>query len=132
MIVIGVDVHKHSLTAVAVDETGRLLAERTLRSAEDGLLAWASQLDGERVWAVEDCRHVTGALERQLVAAGERLLRVPPRLTAARAAGRQGTREVGLDRRARCRQSVAARAVSRPASGRRGAPARVEAAGRAP
>src|ERR671934_88407 len=64
MIVIGVDVHKHSLTAAAVDETGRLLAERTLRSADDGLLAWASQLDSERVWAVEDCRHVTGALER--------------------------------------------------------------------
>jgi hypothetical protein len=42
MIVIGVDVHKHSLTAVAVDEMGRLLAERTLESAEDGLLAWAS------------------------------------------------------------------------------------------
>ena len=30
MIVIGVDVHKHSLTAVAVDEVGRPLAERTL------------------------------------------------------------------------------------------------------
>jgi hypothetical protein len=39
MIVIGVDVHKHSLTAVAVDETGRPLAERTLRGAEDGLVA---------------------------------------------------------------------------------------------
>jgi transposase len=59
MIVIGVDVHKHSLTAVAVDERGRLLAERTLQSAEDGLLAWASELDSERLWAVEDCRHVT-------------------------------------------------------------------------
>ena len=31
MIVIGVDVHKQSVTAVAVDEVGRLLAERTLR-----------------------------------------------------------------------------------------------------
>jgi transposase len=82
MIVIGVDVHKRSLTAVAVDETGRLLAERTLQSAEDGLLAWAAALDSERLWAVEDCRHVTGALERELVAAGERLLRVPPKLTA--------------------------------------------------
>ena len=59
MIVIGVDVHKHSLTAVAVDKTGRPLAERTLRGAEDGLLAWAAALDSERLWAVEDCRHVT-------------------------------------------------------------------------
>jgi len=38
MIVIGVDVQKHSLTAVAVDEMGRLLAERTLQGAEDGLV----------------------------------------------------------------------------------------------
>jgi len=36
MIVIGVDVHKQSLTAAAVDETGRLLAERTLAGGEDG------------------------------------------------------------------------------------------------
>jgi hypothetical protein len=30
MIVIGVDVHKHSLTAVAVGEAGRLLDEKTV------------------------------------------------------------------------------------------------------
>ena len=30
MIVIGVDVHKHSFTAVAVDEAGRMLDERTV------------------------------------------------------------------------------------------------------
>ena len=29
MIVVGVDVHKHSLTATAVDELGRALAERS-------------------------------------------------------------------------------------------------------
>ena len=34
MIVIGVDVHKHSLTAVAVDEAGRLLARATLCGGE--------------------------------------------------------------------------------------------------
>src|SRR5205814_1770813 len=76
MIVIGVDVHKHSLTAVAVDQTGRLLAERTLESGEDGLVAWASELDSERLWAVEDCRHVTGALERELVARREQTVLV--------------------------------------------------------
>ena len=58
MIVIGVDVHKHSLTAVAVDELGRTLAERT--APVDGeVTAWAKSLDAERLWAVEDCRHVT-------------------------------------------------------------------------
>ena len=43
MIVIGVDVHKHSLTAVAVDEVGRPLAERTC-AVDDGVVAWAQSL----------------------------------------------------------------------------------------
>ena len=82
MIVIGVDVHKHSLTAVAVDEVGRPLAERTC-AVDDGVVEWAQALPGgERLWALEDCRHVTRALEQALLAAGERLVRVPPRLTA--------------------------------------------------
>jgi hypothetical protein len=51
MIVIGVDVHKQSLTAIAVDEAGRALAESTAPTACE-LLAWASSLPGERSWAV--------------------------------------------------------------------------------
>ena len=43
MIVIGVDVHKHSLTAVAVDEVGRPLAERTC-AVDDGVVGWAQAL----------------------------------------------------------------------------------------
>src|SRR5215218_7132819 len=115
MIVIGVDVHKQSLTAAAVDETGRLLAERTLAGGEDGLLAWAAALHAERLWAVEDCRHVSGALERQLVAAGERLVRVPPRLTAPE---RRASRGRGKSD-----------AIDALAAARRGAPARAQAAG---
>ena len=80
MIVIGVDVHKHTLTAVAVDEVGRPLAERTC-AVDDGVIPWAQVLGGERLWALEDCRHVTRRLEHALVAAGETLVRVPPRLT---------------------------------------------------
>lgn len=81
MIVIGVDVHKHSLTAVAVDELGRTLAERS-GQVEQELVDWARSLSEERLWALEDCRHVTRALERTLQDQGERLVRVPPRLTA--------------------------------------------------
>jgi transposase len=33
------------------------------------------------VWAVEDCRHVSGRLERGLVASGDRVIRVAPGLT---------------------------------------------------
>jgi transposase len=81
MIVIGLDVHKQSVTAVAVDEAGRPLAEKMIRVGSDELVAWAAALNGERLWAVEDCRQLTGWLERQLLAAGEELVRVPPKLT---------------------------------------------------
>ena len=88
MIVVGVDVHKQSLTAVAVDEAGRALAELTAGSGGE-LLSWAASLESERLWALEDCRQLTRALERILVAAGERLVRVPPKLMAPqRRAGR--------------------------------------------
>src|SRR6266705_6340643 len=79
MIVVGVDVHKYSLTAV--DEVGRSIAELTVGSARD-LLAWSSSLDPERLWAVEDCRQLSGALERALLSAGESLVRVPAKLMA--------------------------------------------------
>src|SRR5215203_254367 len=47
-------------------------------------------LDGERAWALEDCRHVSGSLERFLIARGERVLRIPTHLSAgARKSARQ-------------------------------------------
>jgi transposase len=56
------------------------------------LLQWARGLDGERVWALEDCRHVSGSLERFLIGRGERVLRIPTHLTAKarRSARRRG------------------------------------------
>ena len=51
MIVIRVDVHKCWLTAVAVHEVGRPLAERTC-AIGDGVVEWARSLaGGERLWA---------------------------------------------------------------------------------
>lgn len=84
MIVIGIDPHKQTHTAVAVDAgTGRVLAERTVKARTPGferLVEWARDLDPERTFAVEDGRHVSGALERHLIARGERSVRVPPRM----------------------------------------------------
>jgi transposase len=118
MIVIGVDVHKQSLTAAAVDETGRLLAERTLCGNEAGLVAWASAFDGDRLWAVEDCRHVTGALERELVAAGEQIVRVPPKLTAPeRRAGRKRGKSDAIDALAAARAALREPNLDRPRPG---------------
>src|SRR3954452_12488874 len=83
MIVIGVDVHKQSVTAVAVDEAGRMLGETTVRVGSDELVGWAAGLsDEERLWALEDCRRLTRWLEQRLLAAAEQLVRVPPKLMA--------------------------------------------------
>lgn len=86
VVMLGVDVHKDTHTTVAADEVGRQVGERTVRATDAGhrqLVGWARRAfpDG-RVWAVEDCRHVSTRLERALLAAGERVLRVPPKLMA--------------------------------------------------
>src|SRR6266540_2310434 len=115
MIVIGVDVHKQSLTAVAVDEAGRMLDERTVTGANDGLVAWASGLSGERLWALEDCRQLTRALERELLAAGEQLVRVPPKLMAPeRRAGRARGKSDPIDALAVARAALREPRLSRP------------------
>jgi len=86
VIVVGIDPHKRTHTAVAVDSgLGELRAERTVqarRAGHEELLAWARSLGEERRWALEDCRHVSVSLERFLVASGERVVRVPPKLMA--------------------------------------------------
>jgi transposase len=96
MIVIGADTHKQSHTAAALEEgTGRVIADQTVRAKRrsfEDLLLWARTLDCERVWAIEDCRHVSGALERFLLARGERVVRVPPKLTVG---ARTSVRERG-------------------------------------
>lgn len=45
-------------------------------------MKWAAAVDGERLWAIEDCRHMTRRLERDLIAAGEVMVRVAPKLMA--------------------------------------------------
>ena len=96
MIVIGTDTHKRTHTCGAVfAATGQLAGELTAAAREPGfreLLAWGRGLDEERIWAIEDCRHVSGSLERFLVAAGERVVRVPPKLMGE---SRRGERSAG-------------------------------------
>ena len=86
MIVIGIDPHMKTHTAVAVDSvTGASLGTRTVSGdgpGHDGLLAWARGLGPERYFAIEDCRHVSGRLERHLLGHGERIVRVPPKMMA--------------------------------------------------
>jgi transposase len=118
MIVIGVDVHKRSVTAVAVDEAGRMLGEKTILVGSDGLIDWAAGLAGERLWAVEDCRQLTRWLERQLLAIGEELVRVPPKLMAPeRRAGRARGKSDPIDALAVARAALREPDLGRPRPG---------------
>jgi transposase len=96
MIVLGADTHKVSHSLAAVDEaTGRVIDDCTVKARRrsfDDLLRWGRGLGDDCVWAIEDCRHVSGALERFLLARGERVVRVPPRLMAG---ARKSSRERG-------------------------------------
>jgi transposase len=99
MLVIGIDVHKATHTAVAVDQAGRKLDEKTVRATDAGhrqLLLWALRLRTTVTtevttevttavtlkFGVEDCRTVSGRLERALLGAGQTVTRVPPHLMA--------------------------------------------------
>lgn len=96
MIVIGVDPHKKTHTAVAARPSGEAVEEVSVKARLKGherLLLWARDLDDERTFALEDCRHVSGNLERFLITRGEKVVRVPPKLMAgarrsARTAGK--------------------------------------------
>lgn len=102
VIVIGADVHKATHTFVAVDEVGRKLGERTVKATtagHGGALRWArAQFGSDLTWGIEDCRHLSARLERDLLAAGQRVVRVPPKLMAhARAFARERGKSDPID-----------------------------------
>jgi len=83
-VMIGVDPHKGSHTAVAIGSAEEPLGELRVRAsaAQAGqLVAWAADWP-ERTWAVEGAGGLGHLLAQQLVAAGERVLDVQPKLGA--------------------------------------------------
>ena len=86
MVVVGADVHKRTHTFVAVDEVGRKLAEKVVAATSCGhgeAVIWARERFGTQVlWGIEDCRHLSARLERNLLTAGQRVVRVPTKLMA--------------------------------------------------
>jgi transposase len=86
MVVVGADVHKRTHTFVAVDEAGRELGHRTFEATTAGhqdAVMWARERFGTGLrWAVEDCRHLSARLERDLLGAGQAVVRVPPKMMA--------------------------------------------------
>jgi transposase len=96
---------------VALDAaTGAARGQLTIPASDDGTLdalRFATAIDDERVWAVEDCRHVSGRLERGLVAHGERVVRIAPALTeSSRRAVRQAGKSDPIDATAIARAAL--------------------------
>jgi transposase len=83
-VMIGVDPHKGSHTAVVIDQAEMVLGEVRVRASAvqvQRLLAWAAGWP-ERTWAIEGAGGLGHLLAQQLVAAGERVLDVQPKLAA--------------------------------------------------
>jgi transposase len=110
VITIGIDPHKRSLTAAALDPHSQLLGQlRTpvTPQAAARLLAWAAGWP-QRRWAVEGASGLGRGIAQLLVAAGEQVVDVPAKLAArARLLGTSSARKTDLADAA----SVAAAAI---------------------
>jgi transposase len=83
-VIIGVDPHKATHTAVAIDRTEAELGRakvRATRKQVPQLLSWAEPL-GSRTWAIESAGGLGYLLAQQLVAAGETVVDVPATLAS--------------------------------------------------
>jgi transposase len=84
LVIIGIDPHKSSHTAAALDGSGKAAGQRRVQANKKtitNLLAWA-QTWPERTWAIEGARGLGRHLAQQLVAAGEVVVDVPATLAA--------------------------------------------------
>jgi transposase len=85
MVMIGIDPHKRTHTAVAVDEREVVLGERLVyaRLGQVGdLVAWAGEFGHDRTWAVESAGGLGYLLAQQLLAAGEAVVDIPATLAS--------------------------------------------------
>ena len=86
MVMIGIDPHKRTHTAVAIDTAERVLDERLVRATSKQvpeLLEWVKRLDGgDRVWAIESAGGLGYLLAQQLLAAGGHVVDIPATLAS--------------------------------------------------
>ena len=109
--VIGIDPHKATHLAAAVDGNGAYLDELRIKARVAGhgeLIGWARQrFPGQRLWAVEDERNMAGQLLRDLLAAGEQVVTVPPHIAAGyRKQGRRRGKNDSIDATAVARTAL--------------------------
>ena len=129
-VIIGVDPHKQSHTAVAICGNEREVSKVRVRATcqqAGKLLAWAEPFE-ERTWAIESAGGLGYLLAQQLVDAGEHVVDVPPTLASrVRVLGSGGS--LGKERpQRRALRGGGGSALGRPAAGRCGRPHRDHAA----
>ncbi|MBW3578158.1 MAG: IS110 family transposase, partial [Actinobacteria bacterium] len=83
-VIIGIDPHKSSHTAVALDTAGQLLAELRVAANKHQVLQLQRFAEPwpQRRWAVEGANGLGRLLAQQLIAAGEQVIDVPATLSA--------------------------------------------------
>ncbi len=84
MTMIGIDPHKATHTAVAIDDNENVLDEFKLRASAtqaERLCEWAAGFE-KREWAVESANGLGYLIAQQLVAGGETVFDVPPMLAS--------------------------------------------------
>jgi transposase len=84
-VIIGIDPHKATHTAVAIDRDEQPIARLQVvadRCQTERLLAWAASFGFERTWAIESANGLGKLLAQQLLGAGEHVVDVPPTLSA--------------------------------------------------
>ena len=119
-VMIGIDPHKGSHTAVALDAREKRLGQLRVRASRrqvEGLLEWAGHWP-RRTWAIEGARGLGQLLSQQLIAAGERVVDVPPKLAARVRLLNTGQINKNDDNDARSVAVAALRAHELPQAGR--------------
>jgi transposase len=86
MVMIGIDPHKRSHTAVAIGTKEQVLGERLVHATGaqvPELVEWAKRLDGgDRLWAIESAGGLGYLLAQQHLAAGEQVVDIPATLAS--------------------------------------------------
>jgi hypothetical protein len=114
MTAIGIDTHKATLAACAVDELGRVISEATFANDPTGhgaFITWARKVAPEATVGIEGSSSFGAPLARSAQAAGLAVREVPPHLSRVE---RQRTRRPG------CRDSTPRLRWQSPLAGRSG------------
>ena len=73
---------RSSRSTRSASSSGSMTVKATTKGHRPGVGVGPRTFPGEVVWAIEDCRHLSARLERDLLTAGQQVVRVPPKMMA--------------------------------------------------